>query len=89
MASLVAQAEASTVHIADALSKRVGEVAAETEAKTSRAIRTLAQQLEKEKEAAAVSTAAMSDQRTRSAVDGLHAEIRAQISQNRPDFGRR
>ena len=43
VASLVAQAEASTTHIADALPKRVGEVAAETEAKTSCAVGTIAQ----------------------------------------------
>ena len=43
VASLVAQAKASTAHIIDALSKRMGEVAAETEAKTSRAVGTIAQ----------------------------------------------
>ena len=38
VASLVAQAEASTAHIADALSKCVSEVVADTEAKASRAV---------------------------------------------------
>ena len=71
MASLAVQAEVSTVHIADALSKRVSEVAADTEAKTSRTVGTIAQQLEREIEAAAVSTSTTSEQRTRSAVDGL------------------
>ena len=42
VASLVAQAEASSVHIADALSKRVGEVAVESEAKTSHSVGTVA-----------------------------------------------
>ena len=43
VASLVVQAEASTTHIADVLSKCVGEVAGETETKTSRAVGTIAQ----------------------------------------------
>ena len=75
VASLAAQAKASTAHIAGALSKRVGGMAAETEAKTSYTIGTIAQQLEKEIEAAAVSTAATSDQRTCSAIEGLRIKI--------------
>ena len=86
VASLVAQAEASSVHIADALSKRVGEVAVESEAKTLRSVGTVAQQLEKEIEVIAVSTATTNEQRIRSAVEGLHTEIQAQLTQNRPDF---
>ena len=89
VALLVAQAKASTTHIADVLSKLMSKVAADTQAKTSRAVGTIAQQLEREIEAAAVSTTVMSEQRMRSAVDGLHAEIRTQISQNRADFERR
>ena len=88
VASLAAQAESSTVHITDALSKRMGEVAAKTEAETLCAIGTTAQQLEKEIEAAAVSTAMMSDQRTHSVVEGLRTKIQAQISQNQADFER-
>ena len=42
-ASLATQAKASTVHIANALSKRVSEVAANIEAKASRAVGTIAQ----------------------------------------------
>ena len=86
MASLVAQAEASTTHMGDVLSKRMGEVAAETKAKTSCIVGTIAQQLEREIEAAAVSTAAMSNQHTRSAIEELRTEIQVQISQNRADF---
>ena len=46
VSSRAAQAAASTAHITDALSKRMGEVVAETEAKTSRVVGTVAQQLE-------------------------------------------
>ena len=89
LALLAAQAEASTAHIADALSKHVSKVAADTEAKASHAIGTIAQQLEKEIEAAVVSTTAMSDQQTRSVVEGLRTKIQAQMTQNRGDFERR
>ena len=82
VASLAAQAEASTAHIVDALSKHMSEVAADVEAKTSRTIGTITLQLEREIEVATVSTAVMSEQRMRSAVDGLRVEIRTQISQN-------
>ena len=57
VSSLAAQAAMSTAHITDALSKCVGEVVAETEAKTSHVVGTVAQQLEKEIQAAASSTA--------------------------------
>ena len=43
VASLVAQAKASIPHIAHVLSKRVSEVVADTEAKTSHAVGTIAQ----------------------------------------------
>ena len=43
VALLVAQAEATTTHIADALSKCMSEVAADTEAKTLRVVGTIAQ----------------------------------------------
>ena len=67
----------------------MSEVATGMEAKTSRTIGAIAQQLEREIEVFAVSTATTSKQRMQSAVDGLRAEIRAQISQNRADFERR
>ena len=75
VASLVAQAKASTAHIVDSLSKCVSEMMAQTEAKTSRAVGTIDQHLEKEIEVAAVSTVATSEQRMCMAIDGLHAEI--------------
>ena len=75
VASLAVQAKASTTHIANALSKCVSEVMAQTEAKTPRAIGTMAQQLEREIEVVAISTATTSKQKTRSAVDGLRAAI--------------
>ena len=89
VASLVAQAEASTAHIADALSKCVSEGTVQNQAKMLRAVGAVAQQLEKETEAAAVSTITTSEQRTGSAVNELHAEIRAQNFQNRADFEQR
>ena len=42
VALLAVQAKASTAHIADALSKRVSKVTAQTEVKTSRAVGTIA-----------------------------------------------
>ena len=82
VASLAAQAKASTAHIADALSKCMSKVAADMEAKTSCAIGAIAQQLEREIEAVVVSTTVMSEQRMRLAVDGLRTETQAQLFQN-------
>ena len=76
---LVVQAVASTTHITDALSKRVGEVVAETEAKTSHVVGTVAQQLEQEIQAAALSTTVTAEITTRTVVEGMHRDVQAQI----------
>ena len=67
---LVAQAVVSTVHITDVLSKRVGEVVAETKAKMSHVVGTVAQQLEQEIQAVASSTATAAEIMTCTAVEG-------------------
>ena len=85
VSSLEAQAATSTAHITDALSKRVGEVMAETEAKTSHVVGTVAQQLEKEIQAVALSTAATAETMTCTAVEGMRRDVQAQIEQNRAD----
>ena len=82
---LAAKAAVSTAHIRDALSKCVGEVVVETEAKTSHVVGTVAQQLEKEIQAAALSTAATAEIMTRTVVEGMHRDVQAQIEQNRAD----
>ena len=86
VASLAVEAKASTAHAVSALSKCVKEVVVHTEEQTLRIIGTVAQQLEKEIEAAAVSTAAMSERHTHSAVDGLRDEVKVHIEQNCADF---
>ena len=82
IASLATQAKESTAQMVGALSKCVQEVAVHMEEQTSRVIGTMAHQLEKEIEAAAVSAAMTSEWNTRSAVDGLCEKIRAHLAQN-------
>ena len=85
VSSLEVQAAASTAHITDVLSKCVGEVVAETEAKTSHVVGMVAQQLEKKIQAAASSTAATAKIMTCTAVEGMRRDVQAQIEQNRVD----
>ena len=54
VALLAAQAEASTAHVVDALSKCVNEVVAQSEVQASHIIGTVSQRLEKDIEAATV-----------------------------------
>ena len=64
VASLAAQAEASTVQVVGALCKHVKEMVPHSEAETSCVIGFVAQQLEKEVEVAMVSAATMSERNT-------------------------
>ena len=75
MASLAAQAEASTVQVISALSKHMEKMAADTEACTSCMVGSVAHRLEQEIEATAISIAMTSKQNARSAVDILRDEI--------------
>ena len=88
VASLAAQAEASTAQVVGALSKRLKEVAVHSEAQTLRVVGSVTQRLEKEIEVAAVSAAMMSERNTRSAVDGLCDEFKAHLDQNLTELER-
>ena len=63
-------------------------MAADTEAHTLSVIGTIAQQLEKEIEAAAINATLTSERNTYSAVDSLRQEVRAHLAQNHADFER-
>ena len=89
VASLVAQVEASTAHVVNALSKCMKEVAAHTKEQTSCVVGTIVQQLDKEIEATAVSATVVSERHTRSAVDNLRDEVKAHLEQNRANFEQR
>ena len=86
VASLAAHTEASMVQVVGTVSECVREVAAHSEAQMPRVIGNIAQRLEKDIEAAAVSVAVMSEQNTRTVVDGLREEVKAQLVQNRADL---
>ena len=77
------------MHVIDALSKRVTEVAAHTREQMSGVVGTISQQLEKEIEVAAVSAAVMSERHTRSAVERLRNELKAHMHQTRADLEKR
>ena len=89
VALLAVQAKATTARVVSALYDCMRESVVDIEAKMSRIVGMMAQQLEREIEVVAISTTTMSKQKTRSAVDGLCAEIQTHLSQNRADFERR
>ena len=82
LASLVVQAKASTAHITGVFSKRVEEMAAYSKVQTSRVAEVVTQQLEREIQAVATSTATTAEVQTCTVVEGMHREIQAQIKQN-------
>ena len=77
------------VQVVGTLSKHVKEVVAYSEAKTSHVVGSVAQRLEKEIEAAAVSIATTSERNTQTVVDNVRKEFQAQLMQNRADLERR
>ena len=89
VASLTAQANASVTHITSVLSECVQQVAEHSQAQTSRVAVAVAQQLEKEIEAAVTSTAATAEIQMCTAVEGMRRDVQAQIDQNRADAQRR
>ena len=89
VASLTAHANASAAHAVEVLSGRVQEVAEHSQAQTSCVAVAVAQQLEKEIEAAAMSTATTAEIQTRTAVEGMRRDVQAQIEQTRVDAQRR
>ena len=68
--ALSARADESTTHAVEVLTEQMHQTAAETEAKASRTIGTIVQQLEKEITAAATSTAATTEVTMRTMVEG-------------------
>ena len=89
VAHVTAQTEAKIAQAITALVERVCESVVETEARTLRTVGFVVQQLEREIEATVTDAAAMSEMKTKSAVEGLHGEIKAHLDQNRADFNRR
>ena len=79
VALLTAQTEASTVDVVDALPKRVTQVAAHSAEQMMRVVGAVFQKLEKEIEASAVSAATAPERHTRSAVERLSHEVKAQM----------
>ena len=84
VAAILACADASAAHVVEVLSEHVQKSVAETEAKTSRTVGMVVQQLEQE-----IATAAMAKITTRTAVEGMRRDVQAQIDQNRADTLRR
>ena len=82
VATLAAQAKEITAHVIDALSKCISEVVVQSEAQTSHVVGTIAQQLGKGIEVAALSVAAMSEHYMCTTVDNLWREVQVQLSQN-------
>ena len=89
VASLTAQAEASAAHGVEVLSGHMQEVAEHSQAQTSRVAEAVALKLEKEIEAAAMSTAATAEIQRRIAVEGMCCDVQAQLDQSRADVHRR
>ena len=89
IAEIAKRADISISSVADVLTGKVQQVAAQFEAHTSHAIEQVAQQLEKDVKAIAMSTAATAETSTRAAVEGIRCEVQAQINQTRTDSQRK
>ena len=89
VAHVAAQTEAKTAQVVMALAECVHKSVVETEARTSRTVGSMVQQLEREIEAATMGVAVMSEMKIKSAVEGLRSKIKAHLDQNRADFDRR
>ena len=85
VAALSARADESTVHAMEFLTEQVRQTVAETEAKVSRTVGTIVQQLEKEITAAATSATAMAEVTTLTMVEGVRRDVQAQMDKNRVD----
>ena len=77
MAEVAKHSDVSVSNVADVLTGKVQQVAAQFEAQTSHAVGQVAQQLEREVKAVAMSTAAMAEQLTRVAVEDVRRESKA------------
>ena len=85
MAKVAQRSDVSVSNVADALTGRVQQVAAHFEAHTSHAVGQVAQQLEKEVQAVATSTAATAEKTTRAAMDDIRRDFQAQFEQTRAE----
>ena len=79
------RSDVSVSNVADALTRKVQQVAVHFEAQTSQAVGQVAQQLEREVKAVATSTAAMAKNATRVVVEDVRRESQAQFDQIRAD----
>ena len=77
IAHVAAQMEAKTAQAVMALAERVRESVVEIEACTLCTVGSVVQQLEREIEAAMTGAAVTSEMKTKTAVEGLHGEIKA------------
>ena len=85
VAALSARADESTMHTVEVLTEQMRQTAAETEAKVSRTVGTVVQQLEQEITAVAMSPAATAQVTTRTMVEGVKRDVQAQMDKNRAD----
>ena len=88
MEEVAKRLDVSVSNIADVLTGKVQQVAAQFEAQTSHAVGQVAQQLEREVKAVVTSTAATAEQSTRVAVEDVRRESQAQLDQIRADSQR-
>ena len=85
MAEVAKCSDVSVSNIADILTGKVQQVAAQFEAQTSHTVGQVAQQPEREVKAVAMSTAATAEQSTRVAVEDVHRKLQAQFDQTCAD----
>ena len=85
VAVLAAAADVSATRTSEEIASRVRQVAEYSEAQALRVTAGVTQRLEQEIVAAATSTAATAEVTTRTAVEGVRRDIKAQIEQNRAD----
>ena len=81
MAEVAKRSDVSVSNVADALTGKVQQVAAQFEAQTSQAVGQVAQQLEREVKAIAMSTAVTAEKVTRVVVEDVRRKSQAQFDQ--------
>ena len=86
MAEVAKRSDVSVSNVADVLTGKVQQVAAQFEAQTSHTVGQVAQQLEREVKAVATSTAVTAKQSTCVAVEDVCCESQAQFDKIRADL---
>ena len=89
VATLVAQADASTAHAVEEITERVREVPAYLDVQASRVIAEVTQRLESEIVAAAISTATTADVNMHTVVEEVRRDVQVQLEQTHADVLRR